>query len=1018
MTRFLLFCLCLFTLVQLHAQQQEKKSQAAWQQKVNYKLFVQLNDIAHILNGREEIEYTNHSPDMLTVLYFHLWPNAYKSRETAFARQQLEDGKTDFYYAEEEDRGWIDSLNFAINGNQVKWELTDDIDIAKLIPDQPIKPGETIVITTPFRVKIPKVFSRLGHEDQQYCITQWYPKPAVYDVNGWNPMPYLDQGEFYSEFGRFDVSISVPDNYVVAATGNLTNPEEYDWLLKRSTEKFRSDLPCSDQFPLSSSRYKTLRYVQDSIHDFAWFCDKRFKVERSEVTLPQSGRTVTTWFFSACPKGSLVHWMDTAILFYSRMVGEYPYQQATGVYTPLLAGGGMEYPTITNMSSTDRTVIVHEVGHNWFYGILASNERLYPWMDESINNYYELRSTYKNQPLPHSGFTLRNKTQMGAEFSGLNLLHLEYLIHARKNNDQRPTLPSYSFTNQNYGGMVYGKAAIAFLHLQQYLGDEKFDGMMRSYYEKWKFKHPLPNDFIEHAKAYTGEDLGWFFEVILGSERKVDFKIKNKGNNQIAVSTNTAGVPFSISKIKNDTIIETRWYKGFYGKDTVLTYDKTGIDYLRIDALEQTTELYRDNNTLYTRGLLKTWPKTRFRFLANTEDPYANQLFFTPVAGANLYNKTMLGMAFYNSLIPQKRTSFLVVPMYAFGTKDLAGSAEITRSYFLSSTYIKSITPGIKASRYGTSGYFFLPNINYFGQPYEKLETGILVYEKIEPFILIQFRKKNERISDDKNMSLQYDIINEQKHTKAVLTNLKRANTYLTLVYNQVQERKVNPYGFRFSYQYGQNDDNFQKITGEAKYTFSYNQPKKGFFTRVFAGYFIQRPDQLDTRAYFRAGNNTGFNDYLFEQSQFGRGENNPFASSNSLFAQQLLYGDLAFKELVENDLFKSNHWATGANLETTLPGIIPIRVYADFAYLGIETANITSGTVTIEYKFLYTAGISLVVLKDIFRVNFPLTASQDILDAFNGGTTGKGKSYGERISFSLNLNRLNPVKAIRGVSF
>ena len=193
-----------------------------FQQEVNYKIDVQLDDEEHLLQGTIEIEYINNSPDELTEIYMHLWPNAYSTKETAFAQQELQNRSTKFYYAKKKDLGGLSKLDFMVDGSTIKWELDEKHpDIALLQLEEALPSGSRIVISTPFTLDIPASFSRLGHVKQSYQMTQWYPKPAVYDRKGWHPMPYLDQGEFFSEFGSFDVSISLPDNYVVGATGVL-----------------------------------------------------------------------------------------------------------------------------------------------------------------------------------------------------------------------------------------------------------------------------------------------------------------------------------------------------------------------------------------------------------------------------------------------------------------------------------------------------------------------------------------------------------------------------------------------------------------------------------------------------------------------------------------------------------------------------------------------------------------------------------------------------------------------------
>ena len=203
-----------------------------FQQNVNYEIDVKLNDSAHTLSAYEKIIYKNNSNDKLKFVWFHIWPNAYKNDSTAFAKQQFRLGSKKFKYTKDKDRGYIDSLDFSVDGNTTKWEYHPNwIDVVKVHLIKPLSPGDSVVIETPFFVKLPKVISRLGHTGKHYEITQWYPKPAVYDKDGWHPMPYTNMGEFYSDFGTFDVKVTLPKEYRIMATGDIVNGEkEYKWL--------------------------------------------------------------------------------------------------------------------------------------------------------------------------------------------------------------------------------------------------------------------------------------------------------------------------------------------------------------------------------------------------------------------------------------------------------------------------------------------------------------------------------------------------------------------------------------------------------------------------------------------------------------------------------------------------------------------------------------------------------------------------------------------------------------------
>lgn len=486
-----------------------------WQQKVDYTIDVNLNDKEKTLDAFEKIVYINHSPDTLRFIWFHLWPNAYKNDQTAFTDQTLELGSTDFYFSNPEQKGYINRLDFKVDGVTAKTEDHPQyIDIIKLILPRPLAPGQQMVISTPFHEKLPFNFSRGGYDGESFQITQWYPKPAVYDKNGWHEMPYLDQGEFYSEFGSFDVRITVPKNYAVAATGILQNEDEKQWLSEREDfewqpqkQKLKSKGGTSkvvtQKFPPSSVETKTLQYKQDSIHDFAWFADKRFIVNSDTCQLP-SGRIINVYSFYTPQEQPMwknsVQFAKDALRFYSNEVGEYPYDVATVVQGPQSFGGGMEYPTITVISPTAPAkeldeVIAHELGHNWFYGVLASNERDHPWMDEGINTFYE----YKYTKLKY-GRTKENE--------------LLFQTIAQRRKDQPIETPSVDFSEVNYAAVAYHKSAKWLQLLESDLGKEEFKTQMHQYFNQWKFKHPQPEDFKAVFEPVLGSKTDEFFSLL------------------------------------------------------------------------------------------------------------------------------------------------------------------------------------------------------------------------------------------------------------------------------------------------------------------------------------------------------------------------------------------------------------------------------------------------------------------------------------------------------------------------
>ncbi|MBS1664819.1 MAG: M1 family metallopeptidase [Bacteroidetes bacterium] len=451
----------------------KSSAQQYFQQDIHYTIDVTLDDAQRSLDGFIKIQYTNNSPDSLPFIWIHCWPNAFKNDRTAFSEQLLGNGRTDFYFSNKQQRGYMNRLDFRADGQSARMEDHPQyIDIIKVVLPKPLPPGSQTTLSTPFHVQLPYNFSRGGYRKGAFQITQWYPKPAVYDRQGWHPIPYLDQGEFYSEFGSFDVRITLPQTYVVAATGDLQSNEP-------------------------NGKTKTLRYAQDHVHDFAWFADRRFKTNHDTLQLP-SGRTihVYSYYTPDAPqawKQSLTFIKD-AVRFRSAAIGEYPYNTVTAVETKMGMTGGMEYPTITAINEPEDSpkdldlTIEHEVGHNWFYGILASNERRYPWMDEGLNTYYDRRYEAKKYGKPTHKDYFENKLPPAPDQWYLG-------IATATKQDQPISTSSEEFTKINYFTTAYTKTGNWLTLLEKNLGAPLFDSAMHEYYRRWQFKHPYPEDF-------------------------------------------------------------------------------------------------------------------------------------------------------------------------------------------------------------------------------------------------------------------------------------------------------------------------------------------------------------------------------------------------------------------------------------------------------------------------------------------------------------------------------------------
>lgn len=1031
-----------------------------FQQQVNYKIEVKLNDVDHTLMGFETIEYKNNSPHPLKYIYFHLWPNAYKNNETQLAKQLLENGDLKFHYASEADRGFIDSLLFKAGDDTLKWEYykhkeneTDKdedaetwIDVAKVKLKKPLQPDSTLVITTPFYVKIPSgLFSRLGHIGQSYQITQWFPKPAVYGRNGWNQMPYLNQGEFYSEYGDFDVSITVPANYLVAATGELTgNPQEERMLeLKaKETEQLFNEgkvnklgnLLGTDDFPPSSPEWKTLRFVQKNVHDFAWFADKRWHVLKGEYEFPKSGKLVSLWSYFTTGNSRYwkksVQYLHDAVKYYSEWNGDYPYSIVTAVDGTISAGGGMEYPTITNIGDVSNdieleTVIVHEVGHNWFYGILGSNEREHPWMDEGINSANELRYLATKYP----ELTIGNAIGMGhglQKLLGIDTLkqRMSYYLGSRfpqlTNDDQPIEGKAQEFTDGNYALMVYYKTAASFNYLRAYLGDKVYDQCMHAYFDAWKFKHPQPYDIRKAFEATAHKDLSWFFEDLIKTNHVLDYQIKRKRKPNTA-SSKTYGwmvyeegievknkgslvAPFQVVGITHDTVAAMKWYPGFSGTD-VVAFPNGNYDKIVIDPNYVMTEVNQRNNNLRYKikgkWFLARFEKPKFKFLGGVENPTRSMIYWTPVAGGNVYDGAQVGLAVYNSIAIQKPFEFTLMPIYGIGSNKLNGSYSVlVHSNYRESSLIKNIDFGANAVNY--TAY----------QQTWGFDDETIRFLRIDPFVRFNFKPKTARSPLNQSVTLRYHFVNEDIRYVNTVNGSNGHHMDLShfgdISYRMSNKITLMPQQLGIGIRYGAPYGTKSFAWATADYTISRVLGPKGrkITARAYFGAFLFN-NTHDARYNLRGDGIRGFYDYTYSQTFIGRNEN------TGLWAQQFAEG---FGNIKTPTAYgQSDKWNAAINLSSDLP----IPVFKLFADLGVaqfkEITISSSGQVTESYptKAVADAGIYASLFGGVLNVYCPLWISSDISKEYKAN----GFDFGHRIRFSLNIQSFTPQRIAKAIN-
>ncbi|MFM7007179.1 MAG: M1 family metallopeptidase [Flavobacteriales bacterium] len=965
-----------------------------FQQNVHYQIEVKLDDKKHELSGFESLTYQNNSPQVLQEIYMHVWPNAYKNKHTALAKQLKRNEGDKLAKAPDSDRGYIDSLDFKVNGAAINWEYSaTDQDIVILHLKEGLKPGASIFITTPFKVKIPSgSLSRLGHIGQSYQITQWYPKPAVYDQNGWNAMPYLNQGEFYSEFGSFDVKITVPANYVVGATGELQTQSEMNFLdakvaeSKKKLEKLlKEQTDRSKNFPESSLEWKTIQYKQDKVHDFAWFADKRFLVLKGEVVLPHSKEKVTTWAMFTPQNAKLwensLEYLHDGTYYYSLWNGDYPYKHVTAIDGTISAGGGMEYPMITvigNSSSKEEleVVIVHEVGHNWFYGILGSNERVHGWMDEGLNTLNEMRYVQTKYP---------DNTRFSDMVAG-GRFHLGDLDHHDSGDIMYRTLASFGldqplethsddFSSFNYGAIMYQKTGVIFFYLMDYLGAEKFDQAMSFYYQQWKFKHPQPADLQKALETQTGKDLSWLFQDLIQTTKHLDFKIKDVDiakTGSIVTLANKGQVkgPVEVNVYGANGLLETIWAEPGQKKLTIQTPYPT-ISKVEIDRFNDIPELNRQNNLWVKDQTFHKIEPYKFEFLFGDHQKDQTAIFWTPMLGGNAYDGFMAGVTLHNIGLAPKKFTYLVSPMLSTTRLRPVGIAEFS--------YQILPTRAMELMRLGLS-------VKSFGTNRSNKDDYFVAFS---PYLAINFGERKARHAFHHDLLMQGILKND---IGALFIKEKGFFLQHTMNYRKpaYQAQWINRYEY-FEVGFA----NISRIWTNLNQTFAYRVGKldRTISLNLFGGYTLNHDISIlsDNRFFWSMNGLQGQQDLFLEDYNFGRSDVSGFWSQQRMDRHGQFH--------TANAAGSNINWLTSATVYAQLP--LKPNILGAFVDYGMGAGTFK----TIDSY--YNAGLAIRFGK-VFGLYFPLVAGSNSSEEGLWKADNLFSNYAQNIRFSIRINPVN----------
>ena len=482
-------------------------SQNYWQQHVEYEMDINVDVSDFTYDGDQSIIYTNNSNDTIKKVYYHLFFNAFKPNSQMDVRSRtIRDPDrrvgSRIVALEEKDYGDISVSALKQDGKDVSYELNETLLLARL--NKPLLPGKKTKLSMVFTAQIPLQIRRSGKlnkEGVDMTMTQWFPKLAEYDYEGWHPNPYIGR-EFHGVWGNYSVNITIDKDYVVGGTGYLQNANEIG---HGYTEKNPKE---------NESKKNTWKFYAPNVHDFAWAADPDYV---HDIKKSESG--VDLHFFYK-PTVNVEDWKklqeDSVLLmkYFEEAIGPYPWKQ----YSIIQGGdGGMEYAMCT-MITGERSypsllgVTAHEMAHAWFQHLLATNEAKHAWLDEGFTEYItSLSENYVNNESP--------------EFPHKSSYDRYYLL-AKSGFEQAQTIHSDRYDyNFAYGASAYSKGSVFLSQLGYIIGKENLNKTLRRYYEEFKFKHPTPNDFKRIAEKVSDLELEWYLNEWTRTPHKIDYGI-------------------------------------------------------------------------------------------------------------------------------------------------------------------------------------------------------------------------------------------------------------------------------------------------------------------------------------------------------------------------------------------------------------------------------------------------------------------------------------------------------------
>ncbi|MGV6846425.1 MAG: aminopeptidase [Lutibacter sp.] len=880
-----------------------------WAQTNNIKIDAQLFPKKNEINIKQTIEFYNSSKSILSEIYFFNWPNAYKNKNTPLANRIVENYKRSFHFTADKNRGFSFIKSIQINKQEANWVVKPEHpDIVKVILEKQLKPNEKVEISFNYKVKLPNAkFTNYGFLNDNFYLRYWYIIPAIKN-NTWQIFSNLNLDDIYVDYTNYQINFKIPKTYTLFSELHAKKNEEGNFKYYQLNGLKRNDIE------IAITKNKT---------EFEIFNTNPIQII-SSLSSAKINKNIQTSIF------------NRSLGFLKYYLGAYPHQQLMITRNDYEKNPVYGFNQLPHFLAPFNDVFEWDIkqfkilAENYIKKSFLFNERKDAWFVNGLQTYLMIKYVekyYPNQKAIGSVAKLWGLKNFNLAKIGFNEKYqIVYQFAARKNLDQPLTMQSDSLSNFNEKITNRYKAALGLYYLNTYLGNNEVEKSILSFSKKYHFKKTNSQDFLYLLK--TDKNINWFTKDFLNTNKKIDYKIKKIKHVDDSLKVTIKNkrkftAPIQLYGLKNNTITFKKWLTGIDSVKTI-TIPKNGFNRLSLNYEGLLTECNLKNNWKNVNRSILNRP-LQVKFLKDIEDPYYNELFYTPVFRFNYYDGAILGLALSNKTILKKQFTYKVIPSFSTKSKTFSGNYSFLYEYLPENSRINKLSFG------------------FFGANYQYDKN--LTYSSFNPYFILQFKRKDLRSVANKALMASYTIIDKEFDP------------------NQTAPRETNNYQvFNLSFGYAkpailedvrwatdfQLSSKFSKLSLTARYRKLTNTNRQ-FDFRFYTGIFLKNKT---TSNYFDFALDRP-TDYLFQYNYLGRSETTGF------FSQQVIINEGGFKSKLP--VAYANQWISTLNFSIGLWRWI--EAYNDVGFVKNRNQKVF---------FAHENGFRLNFIQDILEIYFP----------------------------------------------